>query len=248
MDGIQLGARFSIATNRLSFCGPADAAPVLYRAITEGEDLPRAGRALLGFEALVPYLEAIARKHGKSPLDHDVVEAYWIGNRLLASFDRADFPDLLTALHHRGLPRSAAARLREHLPPGAIPHHMFHVGFVGVGAVTGHVPTTLPNMEACRPAWGDVLEVGSGTLRVERPALELHGGRLTVGRPAVETVTYDPRVLPDVAPASTVAIHWGWPAVVLTPEQAANLKEWTRRSLDAANASLQDLDVFPASS
>jgi len=247
MDGVQLGARFSIATNRLNYCGPADAAPVLYGAITEGKELSKAGQALSGFEALVPYLEAIARKHGKNPLDYDVVEAYWIGNRLLEAFDRADFRDLLVALTRRGLPRSAAARLTQHLPERPIPHHMFHVGFVGVGTVTGHVPTTLANMEACRPAWARVLEVQSDTLRVERPSLTVERGRLAIGRPEPSSVRYDPRVLPDVALGSAVAVHWGWPATLLSADQESALREWTQRSLDAANASLPELGVFPAS-
>ncbi|HLN51900.1 MAG TPA: DUF6390 family protein [Thermoplasmata archaeon] len=247
MDGIQLGARFSIATNRLSFCGPADAAPLLYRAIASGEELPRAGQALSGFEALMPYLEAIAGKHGKNPFDYDVVEAYWIGNRLLDAFDREDFRTLLTALTRRGLPRSAAVRLTEHLPERPIPHHVFHVAYVGVGTVTGHVPTTLDNMEACRPAWARVLEVRPGSLRLERPCLAVDRGRLTIGRPAEGTVAYDPRVLPDVARGSTVAVHWGWPATVLSPGQETALREWTRRSLDSANESLPALGIFPAS-
>lgn len=244
MDGVQLGARFSIATNRLNFCGPADAAPSLYRAITTGEELPAAGRALGGFEALMPYLEAIARKHGKSPLDFDVVEAYWIGNDLLGEFDRADFRQLLSALTRRGLPRSAAERLAEHLPSRPFPHHMFHVGFVGVGTVTGHVPTTLDNMESCRPAWARVLEVHPGSLRIERPSLVLREDCLALGDAAPGTLAYDPRVLPDVVPGSTVAVHWGWPAVVLTPGQAGALRDWTQRSISAANESLPALGVF----
>ncbi len=244
MDGVQLGARFSIATNRLNFCGPADAAPALYRAITTGKDLAAAGRALGGFEALMPYLESIARKHGKSPLDFDVVEAYWIGNRLLDPFDRADFRALLMALTRRGLPRSAADRLAEHLPERPVPHHMFHVGFVGVGTVTGHVPTTLENMESCRPAWARVLEVLPDTLRVERSPLVRDGDRLALGDAARSSVPYDPRVLPDVAPGSVVAVHWGWPAAVLAPAQAASLREWTLASLSAANESLPALGVF----
>ena len=244
MDGVQLAARFSIATNRLNYCGPADAEPGLYRAITRGDDLTAARRALAGFEALMPYLEAIARKHDRDPLDYDVVEAYWIGNRLLEAFEPEDFRQLLTSLTRRGLPRSIAARLAEHLPNRPIPHHMFHVGFVGVGSVTGHVPTTLDNMESCRPAWAKVLEVRPDTLRLEKPSLAIEDGRLTLTGSAEAVHAYDRDVLRDVAPGRTVALHWGWPALLLTSDQESALRRWTAASLDAANESWPALGIL----
>ncbi len=245
MDGVELGARFSIATNRLAYCGPADATPLLYRTIVDGTDRAAAGAALLLFEALAPYLEAIGRYHGLDPLDRRVVEAYWIGNDLLDPMGRAEFRELLEALTRRGLPRSIARRLEAHLPDAPLFHHVFHAAFVGVGSVTGHVPTTLANLEACRPAWATVLPGGSaGHLRVARPRLGLAGDRLRMGPPVEEEVVHDDRVLPDAAPGRVVAIHWSWPALTLAPEQLAALEEYTRRSLDAANDALPGLGTF----
>lgn len=238
MQGVQLAARFSIATNRLRYCGPEDAEPALFRTIVGGEDLEPARHALLRFEALEPYLQAIAAKHGRDVLDHDVVEAYWIGNRLLDTFTREDFRGILDALVQRGLPPSMAGRLAAHLPDHPLPHHVFHVAYVGVGNVTGHVETTLPNMEACRPAWGRVNRVEGGSLQVEKPVLRLEGGRLGIGPAVEETVAYDPRFLPGVTVGDAVALHWSWPALVLEEGQVANLKEYTDRSLEAANAAM----------
>lgn len=244
MDGVQLGARFSIATNRLKFCGPADAEPRLYRAITEGTEVGRARAALARFEALVPYLEAIAAKHGLDPFDHDVVEAYWIGNRLLDAFERGDFVALLAALTRRGLPRSIASRLEANLPDRPLPHHAFHVCFVGVGAVTGHVPTTLANMEACRPAKGRVERVDGGSLTVRHPRLGWTDGALRLAETVEERLAFDPRVLPGLSAGDHVALHWGWPAVRLTAEQADRLERYTERSLSAASEALPRLGVL----
>jgi hypothetical protein len=244
MDGIQLAARFSLATNRLNFCGPADAEPSLYRAIVRGEGLPEARRALMGFEALMPYLEAIAERHGRDPFDHEVVEAYWVGNRLLDAFGRDDFPPLLRALTRRGLPAVIARRLEEHLPPSPIPHHVFHVAFVGVGAVTGHVPTTLANIESCRPAVATVVGRETKELTVESPILRLDGGLLALSGSARQTVSFDPLVLPRVDVGDGVALHWGWPALVLSPEQRSGLETYTGRALSAANEALPGLGTF----
>jgi hypothetical protein len=241
MNGVQLGARFSLATNRLQYCGPADAEPLLYRAITSESGHVEAARALSGFEALIPYLELIAGKHGRDPLDTEVVEAYWIGNTLLDAFERADFLRLLEALTERGLPRSIARRLSDHLPSRPLPHHLFHVAFVGVGAVTGHVPTTLANMEACRPAWADVVGVRDGSLRLRGPTLVFRADELGWGPPVEREVRYDPNVISDPRPGETVAVHWGWPALRLASSQRAGLEKYSRRALDQANEVLPEL-------
>jgi hypothetical protein len=241
MQGVQLAARFSIATNRLKYCGPADAEPALFRTIVDGKDVAASRNALLRFEALEPYLTAIAGKHGLDPLDHEVVEAYWIGNELLDGFTRDDFRGILDTLSRRGLPRTMADALSAHLPDHPLPHHVFHVSYVGVGNVTGHVKTTLPNMEACRPAWARVLKVSKAGLEVEKPPLEYVRGRFRIGTPIRESVAYDPRVLPGLTNGDHVALHWNWPAVALTEGQLANLKEYTECSLAAASDALADL-------
>jgi hypothetical protein len=244
MDGIALAARFSIATNRLSYCGPAEAAPLLYRAIVDGRGDPASRAAMEGFEALVPYLRAIGAKHGLDPLDERVVEAYWLGNELLEGFRREEFRDLLDALRQRGLPRTVAERLAAHLPAEPIPHHVFHVAFVGVGAVTGHVETTLPNLEACRPTPATIVARGASTLKTVRPSLRVEGGRLLDGPEVEGEFPYDPRVVPDARPGGTVVLHWGWPALTPTAAQLASLQRYTRRALAAANESLPAMHVF----
>jgi hypothetical protein len=244
MDGVALCARFSIATNRLQFCGPSDASPTLYRAITRGSDLEAARAALRQFEALYPYLEAIGSKHGLDPFDERVVEAYWVGNDLLDAFERPDFLRILDALVRRGLPRSTAQRLAEHLPNHPTPHHAFHVSFVGVGEVTGHVETTVANMELCRPGWASVVSREAKALVLDRSSLVLAGGRLAIGGVRRASLAYDPAILPDVEVGSRVALHWNHPALVLTDPEVSALQRYTGLALSAANEALPGLRVL----
>jgi len=247
MDGVALCARFSIATNRLAYCGPADAEPALYDAVVSGTGSPRARAALAAFEALMPYLEAIGAANELDPFDARVVEAYWIGNDLLEAVDRSGFRALLEALAGRGLPRPVARRLADALPERPLAHHAFHVGFVGVGAVTGHVPTTVANLEACRPALARVRAVGPEEIEVEGPEATAEGPRLALHGDVHRTLRRDARALPEVRPGDAVAVHWSWPALVLDPGRAAALERWTERSFAAANEALPKLGaVFPA--
>lgn len=241
MDGAALGARFSLATNRLGFCGPQDAEAALYAAIAEGRRLEEARAKLGSFEALMPYLELLAAHHDLDPFDERVVEAYWLGNELLDGFTKAEFVALFDAFVSRGMPRSIAARLSEHLPADAIPHHAFHVSYVGVGTVTGHAETTLANLERCRPSWGTVRERTATELLVDKPVARLSDGRLEVAGSVEVRLRYDPRVVPEAAPGTTVAMHWDWPALTLSREQLSGLRDATARSLVAANAAWPSL-------
>ncbi len=188
-------------------------------------------------------MRAIAAKHDRDPFDFDVVEAYWIGNVLLDSFTREDFRAILAELGKHGLPRSIVAVLSSRLPDHPFPHHAFHVMFVGVGAVTGKVETTLDNMEKCRPGWGRVDHVDDGRIVVDRRPLRFEGGRLRLGEPERSAQVLDPRLLPHVEPGDWVAFHWDLPVAILTEAQRDRLATYTVRSIDAANGALTKLRV-----
>jgi len=236
LAGARLGARFSLATNRLRYCGPEGAADAFLRTIVERADGEATGRALLAFEALAPYLTAIGAKHGLHPLDEAVVEAYWIGNDLLDAFTRADFIPILERLGARGLPPVVVRRLALRLPDHPIPHHAFHVAFVGVGSVTGRVATNLENMDRCRPSWAQVEAIRGGRLDVSRSKLELSGGRPRIARSGPEALSWDPRLLPSLRVGDSIAVHWGLPVLRLAPDQLDRLETYTRQSLELAFA------------
>ncbi|MEK6852072.1 MAG: DUF6390 family protein, partial [Candidatus Thermoplasmatota archaeon] len=137
-----------------------------------------------------------------------------------------------------GLPKIVAARLGERLPEDPIPHHAFHVAFVGVGQVTGRVPTTLANIDQCRPSWGEVLHVERGTATAERARLEIEGNVLRWADPERIVFGVEPQQLPGLKVGDSVAFHWSAPALILEADQRRRLEDFTVRSFEAARDAL----------
>lgn len=238
MDGIELAARFSYITNVLRFCGPEEAAEKFLsylRSKERGEDVRD---VIKRFEGLYPYLSVIAERTGRDWLDHDVVEAYWIGNALLDELSDDDLRRSIDLLEERGLPKSIAAKARDELPSGFNAQHTFNVMYVGVGNLTGSVAVTLPNMQQCRPSWGVVRRVAPGQLTVTTEPLLFEDGRYRLGAPETGTVNFLPAMLSSVAEGDVVAIHWGFAPLVLSEEQAANIKKYSVANIEAMNAYL----------
>lgn len=235
-DGVRLCARYALPTTERRFCG-SDRAPEALRAlVASGRGRDVAERELRAFEALFPYLETIAAASGTEPFDPEVVEAYWIGNGLLDRDWQEPYRDLLRKLAGRGLPPSVVARLDANLPAGAAPHHTFHVLFVGVGAVTGHVPTTVRNMDRCRTSWGTVEGIADGRLTLRRFPLLEDSDSLRLGSESTIDVAWNPNLLPDVDRGDTVAVHWETAIDRLDEGQRREIARRTNQILDAVNA------------
>jgi hypothetical protein len=228
-----LFAAFAYPPNALGHCGP-DAGDVLLEhtnAATSDPDLRRLAR---GFSGAWPYLELIAHTNGLTdPLDHRVVEAYWLGNELL---DRVDVTSLGNALEQRFKPLTGRAwpQLDLVVQQSPRPHHNFHVLCVypWVGLLrTGATAQALHVLDRCRVRWGRVRSVDpAGTAEVVSSPLTWDGHRLGLGPPRAETVTHahDGRSLaPTTAPGDLVACHWDWLCHRLTPRQARHLRAET---------------------
>jgi len=228
MDGIDLAVRFSYITNKLRFCGP-DENPLFLDYLATKKNPEKVREAFKKFEGLYPYLSAIAEKSRKDFLDSDVVEAYWIGNRLLEKFTPEDMKKIILHLSKRGLTKSMADKLISTMPSGMMPHHNFNVYYVGVGNTSGKVPTTLQNMDNCRISSGKVIDIVHGNLMVKTTSLAFDGRYSK--REDVKTIQYLPEHL-DVKKGDSIAIHWGFACVVLDEEQVKNLEKYDDRILD----------------
>ncbi|RME53855.1 hypothetical protein D6783_00595 [Candidatus Woesearchaeota archaeon] len=242
MDGIELCIRFSLRPTSLRFCGPQRAQALFQRYLERKDNEDEVRAAFEQFEGLYPYLSAIAQKHGRDVLDYDVVEAYWLGNRLLEGFTRDEARGIIEGLMAkrsalRSLPRRIGEALIESLPEKVLPHHNFHVFYVGVGRTAGTVPLVMNSYDQCRISWGEVLEVRAEKelLRVRTTRLVEDGGKVVLGGRVEREVGYVPGLLGRVRRGDFVALHWGFAPVLLREEDVARIEKYTRYALDLYN-------------
>lgn len=230
LRGASMFAAYAFPPNELGYCGPAS---VDWIDLMGDDDQRPLRLAISGFDGAWPYLEMIGGLSGLDPLDPRVVEAYWIGNRLLEGVDLLTWGNSVDGRFSERL--GASTGLTDQVADGR-PNHAFHVFCVypWVGLLRGGAfETALTVLDRCRVRWGTVQAVFGGTAAVRSRALGWDGRSLSLGAEAVEVVRVPSSV--DLEPNAVVSMHWDWACESLTPEQATLLETETRRHLAIAN-------------
>ncbi len=237
--GLELACRFSSITNRLRYCGPKDSYTDFYLMLKGKKyDKKKIETHFSKYEGLYVYLEHIAKKHNKNPFDYDVVESYWIGNKLLDSFSKKDIKEIIMALTKRGLPEKHARFLINKLPEGVNPHHSFNVLFVGVGKTTGSVPTNIQTMNKCVISVGKVLKIMKEQLLVSASPLVFRQNQLTYAKPEIQYIEYVDWFLPNLKTNDSIAIHWDFACKILTKKEETHIKKYTTKNIETLNQAL----------
>jgi hypothetical protein len=243
--GPLLFARYAYPPNEQGYCGPADPDTLLEYG-TKGFVDSGLIRIAQSFRGAWPYLSLIAEATGVGdPLDHRVVEAYWLGNRLLDRIDTVAFGRSLER-RFRASAGSAWSRLAEAVPAGGRPHHSFHVFCVypWVGLLRrqqcGGPPLRI--LDRCRVRPGQVVAVGGDEVVVRSRPLRWDGRQLAFGPVVTETVTgavAGRGFVTDLRPGDLVALHWDWVCDRLTQRQLHNLLAYTAQTLRMTNERLR---------
>ncbi len=236
-----LFARYAYPPNALGYCGPADHAALL-GAASEDNDLRELAHLASRFEGAWPYLELIAGCNDlDDPLDERVVEAYWVGNRLL---DRVPTAALVASLDERFSRRTGRdfEPIAMAAPLGGVAHHSFHVFAVypWLGLLrSGTEGPALAVLDRCRIRWGRVVAVEGDTVVVRNRALEFRGDRLILGAARTERVRRavdGVGILRDLRAGEIVSLHWDWVCERLSPSRLAALRRANARNLAVVNA------------
>jgi hypothetical protein len=239
LAGALLFARYAYPPNALGLCG-ADTPGTLLEYGDAGASDGGLAELARTFEGAWPYLTLIAESNRiEDPLDRRVVEAYWVGNELLA---RVPPPALARHVDERfrGRLGSAGERIPGVVAAGGVPHHCFHVFAVypWLGLLrSGVVEEPLRVLDQCRTTPALVLGVEDGTANVLAEPLLWKDGRLILGAPVPRRVRWQDggRAFVRPQPGELVSLHWDFACDVLTTGAAARLAAVTRRVLAAVN-------------
>lgn len=240
LRGVFLCSRYSYPPNSLSLCGPNKKNDLAWYS-TRGKADAGNVQILTQFSTLYPYLSFIARQNNiKNPFDPRVVEAYWLGNKLLDNISPSPFARHLNdglGLAKR-LKRKSLQSLFAKITHGAIPQHSFHV--LNIYRRTGHIDSshTLGTMDACLVNWGQIIEINKDSLLVKTQALKFEKNKLIFSPPLVRPVMSQGG--PDVLFAKLnigdyISYHWSYFCQKLAPLQLLNLSYYTKISLGLAN-------------
>jgi hypothetical protein len=201
----------------LGYCGPPDSEAFREYGRAGVVD-PQLTRLARSFAGAWPYLESIASRAGiADPLDHRVVEAYWVGNALL---DGA------------------------HVTDGGVAHHSFHVlyGYPWAWMLTderkaGHALSVL---DQCRIRWGRITTVDGDRVRVSCRPLTWDGRRLDLGTPVEQQVETSVLRTADLSVGDWVSVHWHWICDRLSVRDVRALRRYTGHHLNLVNRRLCD--------
>jgi hypothetical protein len=243
MKGILRCSRYSFGPNRLHYCGP-DANAELRAQIEAGATDFGLAKLLKQFKTLYPYLLHIAKANNiKDPFDSRVVEAYWLGNKLLEVVEKRKLNQFLT--DNLGIKRMIGHKefrwIEEKISHGAVPHHSFHVFNIWRRTGNVNIPHTLQSLDECRVSSGTVISTNGPEITVLIEPLIYAGGKLALGAPVTKILTrqleaeYD---IEQIKPKQIVSIHWSVPCEVISKKQAVMLKKYTLKSLALANQTI----------
>jgi hypothetical protein len=230
--------RFGFPPNALGYCGPDDVAMVAGAAASADQPPADAEHLISAFLGAWPYLELIGGLTGHSPLDEEVVEAYWLGGPLL---DRVDTLAWGNSLEARFRDRAGWdwEAIASGVNAGGVPSHAFHVFCVypWVGLLrAGLADHALEVLDRCRIRWGRVTANTGGEVLVESRPLAWDGRSLGLGPARVEAV--DPPPAAGGVPlevGAVVAMHWNYVCQTLVDGQLESLRAGQARHLSIVN-------------
>ena len=233
-------ARYAYAPNALGYCGPPDA------SLRSGS-AAQVRAAAEKFSGAWPYLQVLSRMTGiADPLDHRLVESYWLGGGVASEIDAEQFAAELLAVIG---PRAGHywSHLTADLAREAAGNHSFHVfGVYPWSRLLGRGMDEHPLhvLDSCRISWATVVSCSGDDVEVRLRRLAWDGHALGLAEPTVRRLDSwdDYNVIPDVAVGDRVAVHWDRMCGRLTEDQVRVLRDSTVRQLRATNARLaQDL-------
>jgi hypothetical protein len=248
MDSLKLASIYSYPPARLGFCGRTikKTNQLLLNYITDKDrSKAKIKKVLQSFEAAYPYLSLIAKANNiKDRFSEKVVEALWLGNRLLENIKFKDFQDMVYANFLKPgllLESQARQRLGQLKNMAVLPHHSFHV--LVFGSVTG-LEFKAKMYDLCLIQSGKVIKVfnkktpvyqGSCQLKVEYQPVYISRSQFQKANLTMKNIYWKKEFTASIKPGDIISFHWDLACQILSPAQEKNLKHYTGQNLKLKN-------------
>jgi len=239
-NGLTLCARFAYPPNSLSLCGPTSYKDLKWYT-SSGKIDKGASEILTQFTTLFPYLNLIAYENNiRDPFEKEVVEAYWLGNKLLNNVTvkkLINFAGESLALKKK-LNKKKLTTIFQNMENGGIPYHAYHV--LNIYKRTGHTQSdhTIETMDACIINWGEIIKINPYSLLVETRPLTVVGHKLARGKPILRKIIAQGKkdfLFNTLKIGDFISYHWGYFCQKLNKVQLTNLRFYTDLSINSAN-------------
>jgi hypothetical protein len=244
INGITRCSKYSFGPNRLHYCGPDQNREL--QALIEHKNIKDAELSVLlkQFKTLYPYLQYISRINAiAEPFDEKVVEAYWLGNKLLENIKKDKLHRFL--VDDLSVKKKLSGKdfewLEQKIAEGAVPHHSFHVLNVWQMSGFGDKLDEVERMDQCLVNSGKVIKVSGPEITVMAESLTYANGKLFLTEQAEKKITrrleteYE---IEQIKPGQIVSFHWSVPCEIITETQAKNLKKYILQSINFANQTI----------
>src|SRR3989338_6908214 len=237
LSGLALCSRYSYPPNSLSLCGPDKKSDLNW--YSENQKTDRGTLEILSqFSTLYPYLTLIASENKiKDPFEKSVVEAYWVGNKLLHQIPITSFISHLSdkIRMKAKIQKKDFYKIFDKITEGALPHHSFHV--LNIYKRTGHldIPHTVETMDACLINFGRVIKMSSSSIIVETRPLRLKNNHLIFDQNMNRTIMTQGEkdvLFKQLKIGDWISYHWGYFCQKLSQSQLKNLIYYNNLSVN----------------
>lgn len=240
--GKLLFARYALPPNLKKYCGGERTQELLYYVTHQSVDRG-INRLLEEFSVPPVYMQAIAADNAiKNTFDPRVVEAYWLGNRLLYRVKPQTIYKTVRERFGQQLNFKQNRWLKKKLPSGLAATHSFHV--FEVHRQVGLLPRTVETMDRCRISWGKIVRINEAappSARVSYRPLVLEKGQLILGQvkeKGIKIPQSDSTLSLKPTVGDVVSMHWNYLCDILSPQQVNYLHRFTRHHIHLANQTL----------
>jgi len=216
----------------------------IFSHIVEGVEDQGLVEMLDDFQVMYPYLKLIADENEiQDPFDEKVVEAYWIGNKLLEGVKLKGFWNHLMEGQQlkKRFNKKDLKWMVGKVPAGAKVHHSFHVFNIWNNSSHEAKPHTVETMDKCRIAWGEVASKAKDKIKVKTQELVYKDGKLSLKAGVIKDISWrigDKKLIKGIKKEDLITFHWGWVCEKVSKNQIENLEKYTKYHLRLANLTI----------